>query len=481
MASDIRASELASLTHLDASNRGIIDLTGLENAINLRSLNLSNNKIGSLAALAPKTSTRPEDAGSPLGLAKLEHFAFDNNSNESFYGSGVMAYNPVAFYRLNETSGSFIRDSSGRNNHGTLVGSAIQGVPGADPNDKAIDFNGTGSVQLNVPQINTAAGGKNTVSFWWKTDGNGNQDMPFAFNQELYLYQVTPADFGFGAGGGIEGAGRFVNISQYFGQWIQVTAVFENGNLDGCELYINGAKQTLSRVGAQNPNSSQTAITNATISGWAFNNGHVVDGEIDDLAIFNRALTESEIINLAAARRELRGLAQLQNLQSLSMDHTSIGSLQPLSQSSKLERFSVDRLDKEKERGQIQTWNFSNNENLSVWSTNAPGGVRSVAIPNTPERFLGRDINYGFGNETVTLDLGDREPGQYSIGYDLYLINSWDGNHPTVGDRWRLSVRGQSGALLDASFSQFHHLSQSYPLNFCLSTKACHQSHGRES
>jgi ELWxxDGT repeat protein len=75
----IHASQMAGLTRLDLGNFGIGALSGLENAINLRSLNLANNDVPNLTALAKRTSKRPEDAGSPLGPSHLEYLAADGN------------------------------------------------------------------------------------------------------------------------------------------------------------------------------------------------------------------------------------------------------------------------------------------------------------------------------------------------------------------------------------------------------------------
>ena len=51
LARPILASDLASLEHLDLSNRGIATLEGLENAINLRSLNLAHNLVADLSSM----------------------------------------------------------------------------------------------------------------------------------------------------------------------------------------------------------------------------------------------------------------------------------------------------------------------------------------------------------------------------------------------------------------------------------------------
>src|SRR5262249_13469479 len=63
----------------------------------------------------------------------------------------------------------------------------------------------------------------------------------------------------------------------------------------------------------------------------------------------------------------------------------------------------------------------------------------SEAISNG-EHFLGASAN-GFGNGTVGLSLNNLAAhGGISVTFDLYIIQSWDGNGPAGGgaDNWRL-------------------------------------------
>ena len=103
LARPILASDLASLTSLDASNRGISSLSGLENAINLTSLNLANNSVPSLLLLAPATLTDAIDAGAPHGLQHLQFLSLDNDQVTGLTPLGLMEdmrglsadYNPI--------------------------------------------------------------------------------------------------------------------------------------------------------------------------------------------------------------------------------------------------------------------------------------------------------------------------------------------------------------------------------------------------
>jgi ELWxxDGT repeat protein len=83
-AEPILASQIAQVTRLDAGFRNLSDLSGLEYAVNLRSLDLSGNPINDLSALRPGSREGREDEGQ-LGLLRIETLALDstliNNSN----------------------------------------------------------------------------------------------------------------------------------------------------------------------------------------------------------------------------------------------------------------------------------------------------------------------------------------------------------------------------------------------------------------
>ena len=77
----ILASALGEMTALDASGRGISDLTGLKYAINLTTLNLADNDIGdgNLDQLVPATQSSGDTRGFPTGMRSLENLLLDFN------------------------------------------------------------------------------------------------------------------------------------------------------------------------------------------------------------------------------------------------------------------------------------------------------------------------------------------------------------------------------------------------------------------
>ena len=77
LARPIRASDMASLIELNLGGMPVVQLTGLEFATNLQSLNLSDTFVGSFTPLTALTSQDPIDAGAPRGTAHLKYLSVD--------------------------------------------------------------------------------------------------------------------------------------------------------------------------------------------------------------------------------------------------------------------------------------------------------------------------------------------------------------------------------------------------------------------
>jgi len=81
LARPIHASELSTLTQLDASHRGNIgSFEGLQYATNLRNLNLAYSFIPSLSPLAPTRSLLPRDGAIEVGLRNLETLSLSHTN-----------------------------------------------------------------------------------------------------------------------------------------------------------------------------------------------------------------------------------------------------------------------------------------------------------------------------------------------------------------------------------------------------------------
>jgi len=126
-----------------------------------------------------------------------------------------------------------------------------------------------------------------TVSFWAQWERNCCT-MPIGF--KTYDLYTCCNYFGFNTGNGdIYG----IKFTDYAYKWIHIVATFKQGQYGN--LWINGQKQTLNqkygRINAKN-----AVITDSIhIFGWGANSSYRAFGLIDQLRIFNRALTDEEV------------------------------------------------------------------------------------------------------------------------------------------------------------------------------------------
>jgi hypothetical protein len=207
------------------------------------------------------------------------------------------------YWRFNEGLGTTVADLTANDNDGTLSGRTIQqGVAGALTGDvnTAYRFAG-GAIDLTLPQVNTAVGGFNTVSFWMNWDGT-NAVMPFGFsNYDLFLWDGR---IGFNtATGDLFGVAQNSltgGLAPLTSRWVHVTAAFSNGDITQSRLWIDGVEQSLSQL-AGSP-ATRTATMNARLSGWTNDTSYGFWGSLDEFVVHNRLLTGSEIAGQYNAR-----------------------------------------------------------------------------------------------------------------------------------------------------------------------------------
>ena len=157
---------------------------------------------------------------------------------------------------------------------------------------QAFNFDGTaGHLTAAASSINVASGTEATVAFWMYWENDSTESMPIAFGNTTFFYDLLFWDgaFGFNTGNSdILG----ISSSGLANEWVQVTAVFTNGDPHSNELYINGVQQTLAQEVGSTPNSNQL-LENAYIGGVP--NFYYFYGDIDEVQIYNGALTAAQI------------------------------------------------------------------------------------------------------------------------------------------------------------------------------------------
>lgn len=214
---------------------------------------------------------------------------------------------PVADYRLEEPSWSGtvgeVKDSSGNNLNGTAIGSPkpipITTLPARTGNPGTCGYgsfpgpwtNG-GAITIDNLPVSTATGAKTTVSFWMKWNGT-NSVMPIGWNR--YDLWLVSNNFGFNTDNsdvyGIASTGLA-------NRWVHVVATFTNGSVTTNALYIDGVKQTLTQRQGTPNNTTAKVQSTLYISGWQYTTNYRFSGSIDEVKVFNSALSQSQVTTL---------------------------------------------------------------------------------------------------------------------------------------------------------------------------------------
>ncbi len=220
---------------------------------------------------------------------------------------GTLEQGLIAYYKLDETSlGVAIVDSSGNGNQGSSLGIASPQGPSTDlainsPNNlRSLQFDGVNDyVAINRSDSLQLSSGTYTQSLWLKstsTDNNfhgviGYQSGTNVGERYPFIYvKGTSLYAGFGTGGN-SWKGVVANNVISVGQWSQVTVTFDGSEMN---LFVNGQQVAFnSDFGGSRP----TTNTNQLNIGRVNNQ---FKGFIDEVRMYDRALSEGEVSQLAA-------------------------------------------------------------------------------------------------------------------------------------------------------------------------------------
>jgi hypothetical protein len=200
-------------------------------------------------------------------------------------------------------SGLSLIDRSGRNNHGTLVNMAGQDNWRASGSGVALDFDGTNDHVVLSPVLSGRP--VLTVTFWARPTStssrielaegtNSTIRAGYAFSEDgnAYLLPGSTAGFGF-CNWSSRGVARFIH---YAGVFDSTAAT----NAERARIFLNGVQQTLTFVGTIP--TTATVFTGNLLFGLRPDFSSPSSGLLDDIRIYNRALTPAEIRLLASRR-----------------------------------------------------------------------------------------------------------------------------------------------------------------------------------
>jgi PKD repeat protein len=203
----------------------------------------------------------------------------------------INVFNPstglVAAFGFEEGSGSSISDESGNGNSGTISGATWTN---SGRFGKALSFDGIGAkVTINDSASLDLTSGMTLEAWVYPTALGGWRDIIFKAVDIYYLSGSSP-QASVPATGGTYASGPLYGTSALpLNTWSHLAATCDGTTLS---LYVNGV-QTASRPETGSVNISSGAVT---IGGDA-TYGQFWDGLIDEVRIYNRALSAGEIQN----------------------------------------------------------------------------------------------------------------------------------------------------------------------------------------
>ncbi len=215
--------------------------------------------------------------------------------NQKFDGNGL-----VAFWPLNETSGTVVHDFSGNGNNGTVNGgftsvTGINGQPAMSFNGSSQYISGTGGSSFNLDN------GPFSVTFWQDTN-NTNPN-----------YTQGPATIGSNISGNtnasidiLEPNDSTVDCAMYYDDFqVGVINMFNNWTfvaitMDGSRLrsiYVNAQLAATSTANGYYVGDNTWAIAKR-----ADNSGYYFSGALQNIRVYNRSLSQTEILSLYNAK-----------------------------------------------------------------------------------------------------------------------------------------------------------------------------------
>jgi hypothetical protein len=216
--------------------------------------------------------------------------------------------NLVAWWKLDEGVGTTVLDYSGHENHGRLFGTEWTSPGWAYEGDNALTFTDEGYVAIDG--INYSGDGRTevTVCAWVRTSDPNDQYILSFDRNEYYRLQINGEVAGDGQVGwhvmtinaGAEQQVDYGSVTRVDdGLWHHITGIFNNGT---STIFIDGIPEPpavggptygigdLVRFGFLGANSEATEYNGSRGDGTG------VTGDLGDLRIYDKALTQEEIL-----------------------------------------------------------------------------------------------------------------------------------------------------------------------------------------
>lgn len=254
---------------------------------NLSKFNYSNKT----ARVFIKIPSIDEDVVKTIHIVYASYSASSESDPGFVLPSRLLPYTSAGYWKFNSGSETTAFDSSGNGTDGTINGSLVsidEGMSG-----KALRFDGSGYVNLGNPDSLQITGDQ-TISMWIKPDNFDEHRGVFCkSNRGEWCFASyndvnnRPLGYYYGKNGSYQsfwGTSRYLNL----GSWVHVAIVRDLVNRK-VRSYTDGSlHRTYPAIFSEASVSKNTAYIGA--GGWS-----KFKGDIDEVMIFDRALTGPEI------------------------------------------------------------------------------------------------------------------------------------------------------------------------------------------
>lgn len=230
----------------------------------------ATNAVGSTTTSAPVMAL--VDAGLPTPIAS---YSFDDAwPSSGFVHEGIFGFDGLPAGNVNAISAPAI-------------------APKPDT-CQAASFGG-GTIDIHGLPIAIVAGARTTSAFWMRWNGTDGV-LPLSWATQGLAF--SGGNFGFTT---LNGDVYGIVASSLANTWHHVVAEFSNGGVAVNKLYIDGALQSLTqRVGA--PNIANAVVSSGLrLAGQSGASDHRFMGQLDEVELFNGALTLDRVTELYTA------------------------------------------------------------------------------------------------------------------------------------------------------------------------------------
>ena len=219
------------------------------------------------------------------------------------YKDLVMSYSPLAYWRLNETSGTTASDTSGNSRTGTYAGGYTLSQSGALSGsvDTAVKFNGT-TGRVNISSLTASTASDYTVVAWMNM-------ASFAATQEIFdtwsAAWTRPAYMVLSSGAFACGIETHASVTYATsptltipsGTWGMGACTFDS-TTRVLTSYFNGAK-----IGTVTISSNNSSGSTVAIGGWS-GGSTSINGSVDEVAYIPATLTQAQVAQLYLAGQQ---------------------------------------------------------------------------------------------------------------------------------------------------------------------------------